>query len=159
MTIARRVEHYLYENRIRYETLAHLKSSSSLGSAISSNIPLRSLVKAVVLIDHEGRKLMAILPANGKINILTLNHELYGEYRLANENELANIFHDCSLGAIPPVAEAYNMSYVCDQQLDRQNVLYFEAGDHETLIKVDHEAFESMVSNGKHLSFSRSVYH
>lgn len=159
MTIAKRVEHYLFENHIHYETLAHLKSSSSLGSAISSNVPLRSLVKAVVLIDHEGRRLMAVLPANAKVNLLTINHELYGEYRLATEDELSNIFKDCSLGAIPPVAEAYNMSYVCDKQLDRQRVLYFEAGDHETLIKVDHHAFEAMVSNGKHLSFSRPVYH
>ena len=100
-----------------------------------------SLAKGVVLEDHEGRHLMAVLPANAKVSLSVLNEELEAKYHLVKEQEVYRLFEDCEHGAIPPVGNIYHMAMVCDQFLTELDHVYLEAGDHETLIKLDKEAF------------------
>lgn len=159
MTISTRLDTYLSEHDIPYQTVPHYHSNSSIGSAVAAQIPLNQIAKAVLLIDHEGRKMMAVLPANNKVSLSTLNDELRGSFQLVKENDLYQMFSDCENGAIPPIGDAYNMPVVCDQQLDQLKQVYIEAGDHQTLLRIDHQAFESMMIKGKHIRFSREVIH
>jgi len=159
MTISNRLDTYLTEHAIPYQVVNHAHSNSSIGSAIHAQIPLNLIAKAVILKDHEGRKVMAVLPAKNKISLSAINDELFGSYHLVKEKEIYTLFNDCEYGAIPPVAEAYNMSMVCDKLLDNLEYVYIEAGDHHNLLRIYHDDFETMTNNGKHLRFSRESFH
>ena len=159
MTISTRLNTYLEEHQIAYQAIPHFHSHSSIGTAVTSNIPLSQIAKAVLLKDHEGRNIMAVLPANNKISLSALNEELRASYQLVKENEVYNLFADCEHGAVPPVAEAYNMPMVCDTTLDSLDNVYIEAGDHETLLRLDRQNFENMMATGRHIHFSKEVFH
>ncbi len=51
------------------------------------------------------------------------------------------------------------MTVVCDDLLDTLEGVYIEAGDHQTLLQVDHEAFKSIMANAKHTRFSEDMLH
>lgn len=159
MTIATKLDTYLNSHEISYEMLSHHHSNSSMGTAITSNVPLKKIAKAVILIDHQGRNLMAVLPANNKVSLIALNEALHGDYHLAKEQDVYTMFTDCENGAIPPIADAYNMNMVCDSSLNKLDNIYIEAGDHETLLKLNNSNFQELTSKAKQLNFSHEVYH
>lgn len=159
MTISTRLDSYLTENNIPFQVIEHEHSASSLGSAITANVPLNHLAKAVILKDHEDRKLMAVLPAKNKISFSAINDNLMGNYTLLKEQEVYQMFSDCEHGAIPPVGDAFNLHMICDEMLDKLDFVYMEAGDHKTLLRISHADYETIVSKSKHLRFSSEVMH
>jgi Ala-tRNA(Pro) deacylase len=159
MTISCRLDSYLAEQNISFQVIEHDHSASSIGSAIMAKIPLNQIAKAVILKDHEDRKLMAVLPAKNKISLSAINDELMGSYQLLKEKEVYRMFSDCENGAIPPVGNAFNMHMICDELLDELDYVYIEAGDHRKLLRINHDNFEIMVGNSKHLRFSNEVFH
>lgn len=159
MTVATRLNTYLTNNEISYKVISHYHSNSSLSTSITANVPLKNIAKAVILEDHQNRKIMAVLPANKKISLSKLNDALYANFHLAKEQEIYYMFDDCDRGAIPPIADAYNMAMVCDTDLDKLDYVYIEAGDHETLIRLDKTSFNELTRNSKRLHFSHEIYH
>ncbi len=142
-----------------YNVIPHHHSNSSIGSAISAQVPANQIAKAVILLDHEGRKLMAVLPASDKISLSKLNDEMMASYQLVKEEQIASMFNDCEFGAIPPIGQAYNMSVVFDDKLNELDHIYIEAGDHESLIKLKKSDFMQLMELAKHTRFSHEVYH
>jgi len=102
---------------------------------------------------------MAILPAKNKISITALNEQLFASFKLLKEQEIYSMFSDCEQGAIPPLSDAYNMPCVCDQQLDNLDDIYIETGDHQNLLHLKHDDFESLVAHARHFKFSHDVFH
>lgn len=159
MSIVTRVSAYLDDRHIHYQLRRHAPSHNSLSSAITSHTPATQLVKAVILEDSEGQKLMAILSASHKISLITLNEMLNRQFHLIKETALYQLFADCDHGAVPPIAELYNMDRVYDQYLLQQPYLYLEAGDHESLIEVTRDEFLRLMQGAKTFHFSHSVFH
>ncbi|AWL13135.1 hypothetical protein HMF8227_02683 [Saliniradius amylolyticus] len=159
MSMTPRINEYLNEHHIAYQTRSHQHSHSSVGTAITAEIDFTQVAKAVVLEDHEGRKLMAVLPTNRKINIARLRDELHRDFHLLHEQDVYKLFRDCDLGAIPPIAQAYNMDCIYDDALMDQDEIYLEAGDHETLIKMDRDSFRQLMEGAHHASFSYEYMH
>jgi len=159
MTISTRLDTYLTAHAIPYQMIEHSPSISSIGSAISAQIPLNQIAKAVILKDHEDRNVMAILPAKNKVSLSALNELLHASFSLRKEQEVYAMFNDCEQGAIPPVGEAYNMTTICDELLNELDYVYIEAGDHNNLLRIAHHDFEHMVAKGRHLRFSSEVFH
>jgi Ala-tRNA(Pro) deacylase len=159
MTISTRLNEYLDKNNIAYKTVPHFHSTGSISTAVASSIHPKNIAKAVLLVDHDGHKVMAVLPADKKICISTLNEKFNASYQLIKEKDIYNLFADCDEGAIPPVGGAFNMTVVCDDLLDTLDGVYIEAGDHQTLLQVDHEGFKSIMANAKHTRFSEEMLH
>lgn len=159
MTTINRLDRYLNEQNIRYQTVSHSHSKSSLQSAKTANILPMSLAKGVILEDHQGKHLMAVLPANAKLSLSVLNEERQATYHLMKEQQVYQLFDDCEHGAIPPVGNIYHMASVCDQSLTLLDEVYLEAGDHETLIKLDQAAFKKLMSHSQCFRFGMPVVH
>ncbi len=159
MSISTRVSAYLDAQNIDYDTLSHAHSDSSVGSAISAKISPNTIAKAVVLEDHEGHNLMAVLPANHKVSLHKLGDQLDLKLHLVDETQLCKMFHDCALGAVPAIGQAYNMNLVYDETLDQLGDIYLEAGDHETLIHLTNEQFSKLMINARHSRFGREMFH
>jgi len=159
MAISIQLDSYLTEHCIPYQTIEHEHSASSLGSAITAKVPLNQIAKAVILKDHEDRKLMAVLPAKNKISISAINDNLRGSYKLLKEQEINQMFKDCEHGAIPPVGDAFNIHMICDEMLDNLDHVYIEAGDHRTLLRISHKDYETISAKSFHLRFSSELIH
>ena len=159
MTISTRLDSYLTAHNIPYQVIEHDQSASSVGSAAMASVPLNQIAKAVILKDHEDRKLMAVLPAKNKISLSTINDNLMGSYKLLKEHEVYQLFSDCEHGAIPPVGDAFNMHTICDEMLDQLDYVYIEAGDHRQLLRISQKDYETIAAKSKHLRFSSELIH
>lgn len=159
MNTSTRLTRYLIENNIPYQAVEHFHSNSSIGTAITASIPLKHIAKAVLLKNHEDKKLMVILPAADKIRLSVLNDNLHGSFQLMKERELYQLFSDCNHGAIPPAPVSYHLTMVCEKKLNNLSKVYLESGDHETLLCVAQDDFKTLMTSGKHLNFSREVFH
>ena len=158
MSANARLTAYLDNQRIRYDIKPHSHSYSSIGTAITAEISPRKLAKAVVLEDHEGRHMMAVLPTDNKLSVRKLGQVLNREFHLASEKKVYHLFRDCAPGAIPPVGKIYNMDTIVDDQLSAQRDIYMEGGDHETLIHMKQAEFQKLMSQTKHGRFSGEVF-
>jgi len=159
MSITARVSDYLDVNHIQYEVIHHAHSSSSLDSAKMAQISPMKLAKAVVLEDHEGRHMMAILPSTNKISFHKLEDEMNRDFHLLSEQSVYKMFKDCEPGAIPPVGHAYHMDSVYDELLSDQKDIFLEGGDHQTLIHLKGSEFQKLMTDCRHSRFSGEVYH
>lgn len=121
--------------------------------------PPKKLAKAVVLEDHEGRRMMALLPSTHKISFHKLTDELHRDFRLLSEKKLKPLFNDCHPGAVPAVSHAYQMDTVYDDLLFEQQDVFLEAGDHFSLIHLSHQEFTKLVKDCRHGRFSGEVFH
>ncbi|PAJ74716.1 hypothetical protein CJF42_09145 [Pseudoalteromonas sp. NBT06-2] len=159
MAISRKLQEYLSKQDISFQTVSHFYSNSSIGSAVATSIPPKNIAKAVLLVDHDGHRLMVVLPADQKISMLSINEKLNARFELLKENDVFDLFMDCAQGAVPPVGDAFNMSMVCDDSLDLLDNVYIEAGDHETLLRLTHKDFENIMSSSKHLKICKKTIH
>ena len=80
--------------------------------------------------------------------------ELGQDIHLASEPEVAEVYRDCDRGAVPPVGPCYGLDVIIDTSIDQQPELYFEAGDHATLVHVTGGEFARLNPQAKHGSFS-----
>jgi Ala-tRNA(Pro) deacylase len=152
MTIAPTLRKYLDEQDIRYDLVQHEPTMSALGSAHAGHIPGDKLAKAVMLSDGGGYRL-AVLPASCHLRLTDLKTELGQEIHLASESEVAEIFRDCDRGAVPAVGSCYGLDVIIDDSIGQQQELYFEGGDHATLVHMDGVEFARLNPRARHGSF------
>ncbi|MFT5788939.1 MAG: Ala-tRNA(Pro) deacylase [Shewanella sp.] len=159
MTISSRLNQYLDDNDVKYDLLPHPRSASSISSAVAAHISPTQLAKAVILEDHESRKVMAVLPANHRVSLRSLGDKLNRELHLIKEQEIYQMFDDCQHGAIPSLGAAYNLEAVYDDLLVEAKEIYFEAGDHSNLVRMNRNDFIKLIKDAKHLRFSHQSVH
>lgn len=153
MTISATVEQHLTEAGIAYDVIPHDHTGSSMSTAMAAHVSGESMAKAVVLKDAKGY-LMAILPATYKLSENKMYDILGRHLELAHEDELAGIFADCDPGAVPPLAAAYGMESIWEDNLADLKEIYFEGGDHDNVVHVDGEDFRHLMGNARHAHFS-----
>lgn len=152
MAIAHRVEEYMMQHGVRYDVITHPHSHNSMETAEFAHVPGERLAKSVILEDEDGF-VMAVLPSTRHVRLGKLSRELNRRLCLATEDELAHLFADCERGAVPPIGLAYGMKTVIDESLANQPELFFEAGDHEKLIRMNREEFMALMREAGHARF------
>lgn len=156
MAISITLSEYLDNEGIDYELVVHPHTSSSLASAESAHIPGDNLAKCVVLGDDKGY-VLAVIPSTHRLDLDSLQQYLGRKMDLVSEMRLNQLFHDCELGAIPPVGKAYGFETVMDNSLMDCKDVYFEAGDHVDLVHMSGAQFKSLMEDAGHGSFSRHI--
>lgn len=152
MSIAPQLRQFLDEAQADYDIVDHRPTQSALDSARSANIPAQRLAKAVLLDTDEEEHLLAVIPADRRVELSELRSELGRKPRLSNEAEIGKLFRDCEVGAVPPVG--YGVTTIIDDSLDQQPDLYFEAGDHKSLVHMRREQFSQLTKGARHGQFS-----
>lgn len=155
MAISTRLSCYLSQQGVSYDTLNHLPSNNSVSSADAARISPHQLAKAVVLEDHQGKRIIAVLPTDNKINLQQLNKRYRSTFHLLAEQDVYPLFGDCENGAIPPAGEAYHLNAIYDDSLLAQSDVYIEAGDHQTLIHLTKKEFVKFIAKSQHDNFCR----
>lgn len=152
MSIAPQLRQYLDEAKADYDIVDHQPTQSALDSARTANIPAERVAKAVLLDTDEEDHLLAVVPADRKVELSELRSELGRKPRLSNEAEIGKLFRDCEVGALPPVG--YGITTIIDESLDRQPDVYFEAGDHKSLVHMNRDQFSRLTRDARHGQFS-----
>jgi Ala-tRNA(Pro) deacylase len=157
MAIASRVSDYLIDQGFDYHVVPHPYTESSAESARAAHISADSVAKGVVVAtDDSGHRQyrLAVVSAAHDIDLKALD-ELLGEHLdLAEEYELPILFPDCAIGAVPVLGAAYDLVTVVDKSIDTSHEVYFEAGDHEELIRISGAQFRSLMADAQFGNFS-----
>ena len=153
MTIAPTLQKYLADHVVAYDLVPHPPTESSLRTAETCHIPSDRLAKGILLRDPTTYWL-AVVPASRRVRLPDLKEEIGEPVDLANEGEVSEVFHDCARGAIPPVGACYRLDVIVDESIEQQPDLFFEAGDHQTLVHVSQSEFARLNPHARHGRFS-----
>lgn len=156
MAIAMTLQEYLEELGIHYDLLTHSPADTSLETAESAHVPGDKLVKSVLLKDDQDY-VMAVLPSTYNVQLSDLASKFHRHLELVPEAELASIFTDCEIGAIPPIGHAYAIDMIVDNKLLSCDDLYIEAGDHENLVHIGRDDFKQLIRNATCSDFTRHI--
>lgn len=148
MAIALTLQEYLDDHHVPYDVRLHKRTHCAVDTLRASHVPADRLAKAVVL-TREGGFVVAIVPATARVRLEVIERALRCHVDLATEDEISELFPDCDLGAVPPVAEAYAVDAFIDESFDMQPEIYIEGGDHRSLIHMTGEAFRSIMKDAR----------
>jgi Ala-tRNA(Pro) deacylase len=160
MPIASTISDFLIDRNIDYHVFPHDYTESSKESARAAHIEPSRVAKAVVLATHVGTSRVyrvAVLPASRDINVDLLSELTRETMELAKEYELTVLFPDCAVGAVPALGSAYGLQTIVDEAIkDHWEDVFFEAGDHEELIRVSSDQFRRLMADARCAAFSYS---
>lgn len=154
MAIAMHLMDYLASHGVGYDVVTHPRAAHMSGAAHKAHVPSDSVAKGVLLEDANGY-VLAVVPASHHVDLGQLHRWLNRPLGLATEPELAGLFEDCELGAIPPIGAAYGLETIFDDSLGERPDVYLEGGDHRTLLHVKGDDFLRLMAGTKHARFSK----
>lgn len=155
MSVTATLDSYLHNKSCDYDTVTHSPSTTACESALYSAVPMKQVIKAVLLHDHN-HYMLAAIPAMNKVMLTQIEQITGCRTELATEAEIGRIFGDCEIGAVPAIGQAYGLDVIWDDSLTDDEDLYIEAGDHRNLIHLKREQFKSLMKNNPHGEISCS---
>lgn len=156
MSVSKMLANFLKEQGIDYRLVLHAHTGSSMDTAQAAHVPGRRLAKAVVIRVGD-RYLLVALPADYHVDLARLEEYLGESATLAEESELARLFPDCEVGAVPPIGGAFALRTLVDRHLLNLAEIYFESGDHEQLIKLSGDQFGGLMRSAEEVDVGRHL--
>ena len=157
MAISPTLLRHLEDRMVSFDFLTHGRTLHSLATAKAGAIPEANLAKAILIRKADGF-LLAVVPASRNVELDALGKWLGQPVCLATEEEVAAIFDDCELGAIPPIAEPFGLPAVIDDYLEGLSHIYFEAGDHRTLVHLRGSEFRRLTARTPHAPIGKPIH-
>jgi Ala-tRNA(Pro) deacylase len=147
MSCKQKLEEYLRENAIPYQTHHHVRTITAQEVAATEHVPGKMFAKTVVVTADGGEKaIMLVLPAPYHVDPKKAAEALgAGEVRLTEEERFAEAFPDCEVGAMPPFGNLYGVSVYVDKILAEDETIVFRAGTHTDTMSVLYADFERLV--------------
>jgi Ala-tRNA(Pro) deacylase len=143
MNCKEKLEYYLREHHVPFSVHHHPAAYTAQELAESEHVPGKSVAK-VVMVFARGKLMMLALPASRQVD-LERARDLFGELRLAEEDEFDPVFADCELGAMPPFGNLYGITVFVDRSLADDESILFQAGTHTDTISMRYSDFERLV--------------
>jgi Ala-tRNA(Pro) deacylase len=153
MSAAPELTRYLTKRGVAYDLVPHDRTMSSMRTAEECQISGDCVAKAVVLLDDNGY-FLAVLPASHHLRFAELEEQGHSPCRMATEEEIERLFPDCAVGAVPPLGAAYGLKTVVDDSIAEVPDIYFEGGDHTTLVHMSGPAFDRLLVEAPRGHFS-----
>ena len=136
------LQSYLDRMGVSYQLSFHTPVFSAQELAEKEHVPGDNVIKPVI-VQADGRFIMCALPATTKVDLRRLADVLHAMHlRLAGEQELADLFPDCQLGAEPPIGFLYGMPTWIDGSLMADDRVTFQAGTHEAAVTLTMEEYK-----------------
>jgi Ala-tRNA(Pro) deacylase len=156
MTISAQLERHLQARKVKFDLVSHPATGSSSETAQAAHVSGNQIAKTVLLREGESGDgyLLAVIPASHHLSLEQLCAWVGRPIALASEQETGKLFPDCDLGAIPPLGDAYGLDAVVDQALLGLDEVFFEGGDHQSLVKVGGIQFRELMASARQGRFS-----
>ncbi len=138
------LEAYLRENKVPFQLQHHAVAYTAQEVAAAEHIPGRMLAK-VVMVLGDGKLAMFVLPAPARVDLEKLAAVLgVKEARLAREEEFADRFPGCEVGAMPPFGNLYDLPVYADNSLAEDETIVFEAGTHTDTMSMKYADYQRL---------------
>jgi len=145
MPLPERIRGFLDSHETPYSVTTHPNAFTARQVALAEHLPPRTVAKTVVVFG-DGEYHMLVVPASRLVDlqearpVLGLTH-----LRLAGEDELAQIFPECEVGAMPPLGPLYGFAVYLDGSLAAEENIAFNAGNHHEVIHMKTADFRRLV--------------
>jgi Ala-tRNA(Pro) deacylase len=145
MMCQERLEAYLREQQVSFTVQHHRPAYTAQDVAVSEYIPAK-LVAKVVVVFADDALVMLILPASHRVDLTRVGAAIGARsIYVAGEGELAAIFPDCAVGAMPPFGNLYRLPVYVDRMLAEDATIVFQAGTHTDTISMAYADFARLV--------------
>lgn len=132
---------YLDRMQVRYSHSIHARAETARETAAAERMPAHEFAKTVVYFSDAGFGI-AVVPADQFVDLGKVGRLRGLSYiRLANEAELAELFPECELGAMPPFAEDPGMPVIVDPAIAGKFIA-FTIGTHRDVVRMSFEDFQ-----------------
>lgn len=143
MQIPKKLIDFLNDCKVSYEILHHPVAFTAQTIAAAEHIKGRHHAK-VVMVKSGNRHLMAVLPADHRIDFEKLEKIIGEPASVETEGEFGSLFPDCAVGTMPPFGHLYNVPTYVDKTLSEEDYIVFEAGTHTDAVKLGYEDYEQI---------------
>ena len=148
MPLLERLRSFLESRQAQFSLTTHPDAFTARQVAAAEHVPPREVAKTVV-VAGDGVYYMVVIGANRLVDLHEVRSALgLAQARLATETELADLFPDCELGAMPPIGGLYGMPVYLDSSLAGQNTISFNAGTHHELVHMSTAEYRRLVTPG-----------
>jgi Ala-tRNA(Pro) deacylase len=145
MAILKKLKAVLDEAKVSYEVFNHPLAYTAQEIAASQHVPGKEMAKVVMLLVDE-TLVMGVITGSQKIALDMVKTSLGAkEARLATEDEFISRFPECEIGAMPPFGNLFHVPVVVDPAVERDEYIYFNAGNHAQTVHLKYNDFERLV--------------
>jgi Ala-tRNA(Pro) deacylase len=142
--IPQRIVDHLKSKGIPFIRRLHDRAVSAQQLAHSVHVTGYQVAKTV-LFQADGERWMAVLPAPALVDTERLAEMLdRGSVRLLEEDEFADAFPGCELGAEPPFGSLFGIPVLMDESLRAQDRMVVRAGSHHEVLELLTQDFERL---------------
>lgn len=135
---------YLTKNGVRYSHSVHRAAQTARQTAQAEFVPAHEFAKTVTFFSERGFG-AAVVPADECVDLMEAARRLNLAYiRLANEQELSELFPDCEVGAMPPINMRYEMPVIVDEAVADNPYIAFTVGTHRDAVRMKYEDFRRL---------------
>jgi len=151
------VVNFLKKSKVRFELRHHPARYTAQEVAAAEHITGEEVAKVVVVRAGDAFA-MCVLPATYVLDMRKVAKLVGpGKTRLATEDEIAGLFPDSDVGAMPPFGKQYELPLFVEKRLAEDEEILIPAGTHEDSILMawaDYErlAEPKVASFGKHIT-------
>ena len=145
MPILRRLKELFDDAKVSYEVYNHPLAYTAQEIAARQHFSGKEMAK-VVMLEVDDRLMMGVIPGSQKINLNTVKASLGAkQVRLATEDEFISRFPECEVGAMPPFGHLFGVPVLVDPALEKDDVIYFNAGNHVQTVRLSYKDFARLV--------------
>ncbi|MBI4541266.1 MAG: YbaK/EbsC family protein [Gemmatimonadetes bacterium] len=140
-----RVRDFLEREGNDYAVIPHPVAYTAQEEAAAAHVPGAEWAKTVVFFGA-GQPGLAVLPATRHVDLerLALAADT-SRVRLATEAEMADLFPDCEVGAVPPFGGLWGLPVYLDRSLAHSARIAFHAGSHREAVTMGYADFERLL--------------
>jgi Ala-tRNA(Pro) deacylase len=149
MPILKKLKEVLDQANVCYEVYHHALAYTAQEVATAQHLSAKEVAK-VVMLKMNGDLVMGVIAANHKINLSTVKASLgVKDVRLATEAEFTSRFPECEIGAMPPFGNLFGVPVFVDPALEKDEYIYFNAGNHVQTVRMKYQDFARLVKPQK----------
>jgi Ala-tRNA(Pro) deacylase len=148
MAISVTLKDFLDQQQVAFELIPHPHTGSSMETVQQARVPGNRLAKAVIIKEDDNYS-MVIVPSVEHVDLALLRQNFGHGVELATESELRELFPDCAIDALPPIGAAWGLDTYLDECLLDEPEVFFEAGDHEDLVRMSGDQFQQLLGNAR----------
>lgn len=135
----------LKRERMPYVAFRHPPAFTAQETAAVSHVRGRCAVKVVICL-ADGQPLQAVLPAHYLVDLERLRRLAGADtLRLADETEIATLYPDFQVGAVPPFGTLYGHRVFVEQCFVGEPEMVFSAGTHTESICMHYGDLAEMI--------------
>lgn len=125
---------FLRSQRVRFAHTTHSAAFTAEEVALAEHMPPNRMAKTVLVRDNDGY-VLAVIPADCYVDLEHLRMIIgVPDLYLAEERDLAHLFPNAELGAMPPLGNLFHLPVYLDRRVASREFIAFNAGTHRDVI-------------------------